>query len=90
MVGLSGAHSIDGLIIDGSPGGAIMFGSNMHSALPGHRGVEGHALNDSKSDIPHQTLVHSLLPVQGDHSRAVDSNWFGSGVCVELQWGAVL
>ena len=83
-MGLSGAHIVDCLVVYCSSWGPVVLGSNVHPALPSHGGVEGDPLNDPKPHVPHQPLVHSLLPVQGNHCRAVDSNWFGGGVCVKL------
>ena len=90
VVGLSWADRVYSLIIYGASRISIVLGSNMHSVLPFSWSILRNSFNHSQPDVSQQALQHSLLPVEWDHSRAVDSCWGSVRVNVQLDRWAVL
>ena len=72
-------------IIYGASRVSIVLGSNMHSVLPFSWSILRHSFNHSQ-----QALQQSLLPVEWDHGRVVDSCWGSVRVNVQLDGWAVL
>ena len=67
VVGLAGAYRIESLEIDDPVWRVIVLCRHMHPALACDGCVEGHLLQHTQADIPHETGVHRLLPVEGHH-----------------------
>ena len=90
VVGLCRADRVDCLIIYSAARISVVLGSDMHSVLPFSWSVLRNSFNHSQPDVSQQALQHSLLPVEWDHSRAVDSCWGSVWVNVQLDRWAVL
>ena len=76
------------LEVNGSPERPILFGTNDHAMTPSVWGAHGDLFQYSEADIPVETGLHLVLPVDGNGNGCVAGFGDGGGVNVEAQWGA--
>ena len=77
MVSLAGSVTIEGSVVNNSPGTAIKFGGNDHPAAPSHWVIDRNLLEDAQTDVTVQTLLDRLLPVEGHLTGSVDGHRCG-------------